>query len=154
MNTLVQKLHNVVLLIVGNGEKHDCLREMITKMNLQKKIILMGHRSDYLNIILCGDVFVNCSHWEGVSIALMEAISLGKPVVVSNINGNRELVIDDRNGIIVQNGDVTAFATALETILLDDKLRERFSAGSLFLAQEKADCRSMVTDTQELYRSM
>ncbi len=153
MKVLSDRLPYAVLLLVGAGEKLSSLEELIRQYGLEGRVFLMGHRADYLDVMRSADIFVNCSRWEGVSIALMEALALGMPVVASDINGNRELVEDGGNGFLVSTTDVKGFAGAIERLLTDSRLMQSFSARSVEISRERVDSTKAIRAIEDLYLS-
>jgi glycosyltransferase involved in cell wall biosynthesis len=82
-------------------------------------------RDDGLGIVAAADVFVFPSLFEGLPLALAEAMSLGVPIAASDVPANRELLGD--TGILVPAGDAATMAAAVQSILSDASLRERLS---------------------------
>jgi glycosyltransferase involved in cell wall biosynthesis len=78
---------------------------------------LMGHREDVWPIMRAFDVFVLASQYEGLSFALLEAMALGLPVVVTDVVGAREAVQDEVSGLVVPPNDPTSLAQAILSLL-------------------------------------
>jgi glycosyltransferase involved in cell wall biosynthesis len=77
---------------------------------------MLGYRDDTTRLIAAADVFVLASHHEGLPVTVMEALTLGVPVVATAVGGLPE-VVDDGNGILVPPGDATALADAIQRAL-------------------------------------
>ena len=92
----ISQLENIEYLICGEGKLRPKLQKLINRLKSSDKIVLLGHRSDVKELLSSSDIFVFPSKREGLSIALMEAMSIGLPCLVSNIRGNRDLI--DING--------------------------------------------------------
>jgi glycosyltransferase involved in cell wall biosynthesis len=97
--------------------------------------MLLGHRSDVSDLLVAADVFVFPSLWEGLGGAVIEALALEVPIVASDLPALREVVIDGENGVLVNPGEVSDLAEAIQTILnapstagLVSGNRERFVA--------------------------
>lgn len=80
--------------ILGRGTNEEIYRETVKKLDLNKKVHLLGYRDDVKEIDRAADLFVFPSFQEGLPLALMEAIRENTPVIASDIRGNRELVPD------------------------------------------------------------
>lgn len=101
------------LVICGKGDLQSKLKSMISFRKLQSKIILAGYREDIKDILLSSDCFVFPSKREGLSVALMEAMAAGLPVVCSKIRGNVELVDEGKGGYLCESGKPEEYAQAV-----------------------------------------
>lgn len=130
------KTGNPSLVIVGDGPEHTSLATRAAE-KLGARAVFTGalsHR-DTLATIADADVFVLNSSYEGFSHLLIEALSLGVPVIATRVGGNAELITDGENGLLVGSGDTEALAEALEKVLVDAEfaraLRARAKTSSL-----------------------
>ncbi|HEU4960636.1 MAG TPA: glycosyltransferase [Sphingomonas sp.] len=105
--------------IVGEGEPLPMLRRLAREEGVADRIQLLGARDDVPQLLRAADLYVNCSLWEGLPVAIIEALMTGLPVVATNVAGNRELVRPELNGVLVAPGDPEALADAIAGILLD-----------------------------------
>jgi glycosyltransferase involved in cell wall biosynthesis len=110
------------LLLVGDGPlrnnlKHLCQREAI------KNVTFCGNRSDVGDILRETDIVVSTSLREGLPRSLMEAMAAGKPVVATDIRGNRDLIRHGRNGHLVRVGDTADFAEKVCSLIENPGLR-------------------------------
>lgn len=113
--------------ICGKGEKEKELKSLAKKSGIEKYVILAGHRDDINEILDMADLFVFPSFHEGLSVALMEAMAKGLPIVCSNIRGNVDLISDFDGGILVRPDDIIGFSDAIERMILDKNTREQYS---------------------------
>ena len=86
--------------VLGEGRERDSLLKLIKKFNIEEDFVLYGNVENPYPYMKQADIYVHASEYEGKSIAVQEAMTLGKPVIVSDCNGNRELVTDGINGLI------------------------------------------------------
>ena len=106
MKYVVKKIPDAKLQILGQGEEYNYLMKVIIDNKLETNIELLGfikNVDDYLNKV---KVFVLASYYEGLSNSILEAMSLGIPVIATNSNGgNKEILIDDKDkyGILIPN---------------------------------------------------
>lgn len=115
------------------------LRSIEEDPDLNRKIQLLGYRSDVPDLLRAGDIFVLPSHREGMPRSIIEAMLTGLPVVATNIRGSRELVIDGETGILVPVGSANDLANALRELVEDSALRNRMGAAGLMQARERYD---------------
>ncbi|MCS5420927.1 MULTISPECIES: glycosyltransferase family 4 protein [Psychrilyobacter] len=92
-------------LIVGVGNKEKELKSYVKNKKLKKRVLFLGFRKDINDIIATSDVLVSMSYREGLPRNIMEGLAQGKPFVVTNIRGNRDIIIDNKNGYLVEVDD-------------------------------------------------
>lgn len=108
------------LLIAGQGKDRDVLEQTVSDLNLQKKIIFAGVRSDVPKLLMSSDCFVLPSRYEGLPLVLTEALAAGTAIVVSNFEAAQEIIVDGQNGLVVSREDVGALYRAMVRVK-DDK---------------------------------
>ena len=109
-------------ILCGKGDKEEYLKELVKQLNLQDKVIFAGYRNDIREILKISDIFCFPSYREGLSVALMEAMAVGLPIVASNIRGNSDLIINGENGYLYNCYDSDAFSKGILTLFNDKKL--------------------------------
>ncbi len=123
---LVRKGHDLVVVIMGEGNERRFLETIIGEESLQGRVLLLGHVIDGPRHLLALDLFALPSHTEALSYALIEAGYAGLPVVATRVGGIPEIVTDEQSGLLVKRDDPRALAEALERLLRDGALRQRF----------------------------
>ncbi len=114
---LAVKAHpQAALAIIGAGELEAELKDQIHSLGLERNIYLIGPRSDVPRLLAASDIFLNSSLWEGLSIAMLEAMEAGLPVVATRV-GDAEKLLSNGNGLLVEANHVEAFAVALTRLL-------------------------------------
>lgn len=109
---------NLRVLIAGReGRSTPELRRRIQKAEVAEVVQLLGARDDIGDLLCAADVFVFPSRYEGIGGAMLEAMIMGVPVVVSDLAGLREVLDDGRCGVLVPPGDPAALAAAVERTL-------------------------------------
>ena len=118
---VVAELPETLLLIVGDGPDRAMLEEQTQNLKLTKNIVWLGQKKQQEVFQLYGlvDVVAMPSFFEGFGLAAAEAMSAGLPVVGSNIDGLKEVVMDSHTGHIVPVGSSHAIAKALVQVLTD-----------------------------------
>ena len=100
--------------------------------------------------IQLADIFVLPTNYEGVPIVVIDALSYGKPVVSSDVGGISEIVLNDKNGYVVDNED-GVFAEKIEYILNNDAMYEKFSKNSFKIFRENLSMEKMVNEYTRVY---
>ncbi|QAY78030.1 glycosyltransferase [Sphingosinicella sp. BN140058] len=119
--------------IAGGGALMAELQTLVASERAGSIVELLGPRSDVRALMTEADLYVNCSLYEGMPIAILEALSSALPIVATDVPGNREL-IDNRSGILVPGSDPQALALAVQAALTDELGYRRLSQGALSAA--------------------
>lgn len=157
---LVEKYDNVRLLLVGTGFTGDAdnteegLRRFVNENLLTGRVIFLGYRSDIPQLLRVMDVFCLPSFKEGLPISLIEAMAAGLPIVGTNVDGIKDLVIPNRNGLLVDLGDVDGLVSALDALITNDGLRERMGNESRNLAINTYSLRRCIDEYEKLFLSL
>lgn len=117
-----KKLHYV---ICGIGYARDKLLSAAKELGVLDRIHLLGYRNDIVAILKSSDIFVFPSIREGLSVALMEAMAAGMPVIVSKIRGNIDLIDDNKGGFLCNRFDTDCLSEAIDTLSCDSELMEK-----------------------------
>ncbi len=114
------------LAVVGEGPDREVLERHAAEQLPGRTVFtgLLSH-ADTLATIQMADVFVLNSSYEGLSHLLIEALSLGVPIITTRAGGNLKVITNDDNGLLVPVGDTSALAAALTRIFSDEALRAR-----------------------------
>jgi glycosyltransferase involved in cell wall biosynthesis len=119
----VLRTHRAQLLVVGDGELGDDLRELTHELGLDCAVSWVGLQADTSTWLRRMDVFAFPSRLEGSPNAILEAMATGLPIVATRIGGIVDLLEDGRTGLLVPPGDAEALAMALGRILRDASFR-------------------------------
>jgi glycosyltransferase involved in cell wall biosynthesis len=110
------------LLLVGDGALKAEMKDLASSLGLSSRIHFLGVRDDVPDIMRAADAFALTSVSEAASITLLEAMAVGRPVVVTAVGGNPEIVRDGVDGLLAPRGDSKAIAVALDRVLTDHDL--------------------------------
>ncbi|THB75657.1 MAG: glycosyltransferase family 1 protein [Desulfobulbaceae bacterium] len=110
-------------LVVGDGELRESLKGQVQTRGIENNVIFTGFVADMDEMYLGADILIQTSIWEGTPMCLLEARSLGLPVIASNVGGNSDIITDGENGFLVESGNVEQFIGALGHYMDDEKLR-------------------------------
>lgn len=142
------------LLMAGNGELRSAAQEALVQAGCGQLAWLPGSRDDVAELLAAMDVFVLGSLREGISNTILEAMSVGLPVIASETGGNVELVLGESTGLLVPPGDPAALARAMVRYGREQPLRDRHGAAARRRAVEEFSLDRMVVDYDHLYREL
>ena len=152
---LVNKiLPKIKFLLVGDGVLRSSIQGLILKFNLQNSVILTGWRRDMPRILSAIDVFVLTSLWEGLPVAVLEAMAASLPVVVTSTGGVSEIVKEDKNGFCVPICDIQQMSEKLVSLLKDENLRKQMGQNARSSLDFNFKSENMLRNTQDLYMTL
>lgn len=140
------------VLIAGEGAERPALEAYIREHGLSGRAALLGNRLDVPDLQAAADVFAMPSLWEGLPLAVLEAMFAANPIVATTASGIPEAVIDGREGFLVEAGSTEALATALHRLLTDADLRHSMGDRARGRATEEFGIRVMADAYERLYR--
>jgi glycosyltransferase involved in cell wall biosynthesis len=122
-------LKDVTFLIAGSGRDLNSLKRKTKKLGLTQRVKFLGQieKKEVVNLYQDVDLFVFPSYHEGLPTALLEAMSCGLPVIATDVRGNREIISDKKNGIIVPPRNPKKLAETIIMLMDDAKLRKTIS---------------------------
>jgi glycosyltransferase involved in cell wall biosynthesis len=130
-----RKCPKTILVIVGPGRLKDELSEQIQRLNLSERAFLIGERADVPRLLAASDMFISSSHWEGMPIAVLEAMSAGLPVVSTAVAGLVDIMAG--RGILVPSKNPPVLAQAVIDLLDHPEEMHQFGELSRQYVQEK-----------------
>ncbi len=143
---------DVRFVVAGEGELRGELEELVRAAGLGGRFLLLGQRADVPGLLTELDVFVLSSDFEGMCLAVAEAMAAERPVVATAVGGVRQSVVSGETGILVEPGDPDALAAGILQLLRDrERSREMGRAGRR-RALELYALDRMVAQTAEVYR--
>lgn len=146
--------HPAVLRLVGEGPSDDSLRALAAELGIADVVDFAGRHEDVMAQLDLADVFVLPSRVEGMSNALLEAMTGGLPCIVSDIPGNRAVISDGSSGLLVPVDDPVCLATALERLLTDRDLRAHLGSAARATIERTYALTTVATQYLGLYAAM
>jgi glycosyltransferase involved in cell wall biosynthesis len=125
---ILKHLPDARFLLVGDGSLQATLEAQADRLGIRDAIVMLGARTDVRQLLSISDVAINPSHREGFSIAVLEAMAAGLPVVATDVGGNAEAVVSGESGIVVPPGEPEQLAEAVCAILDDRTYAARLGA--------------------------
>ena len=126
MKIILEQKPQAILLVVGWGPLENELKMMARNLGIQNRVSFTGkcQHDEVFRLLSITDIFVFSSLWEGFGLAMGEAMAMGKPIVSTETDGSRALVIDKETGLLVPPRDPIALATAIISLLNEpEKMR-------------------------------
>lgn len=134
---VLTKYPDARLQIAGDGPEREKLEALVTQLGIGGSVRFLGFLQDVTGILSESDVFVMSSRYEGVSIAVLEAMCAGLPILATNVGGIPETVIDGVTGVLVPDDDIGAMTAGMLRLLESADDRKRFgTAGKEYLHRE------------------
>ena len=153
---LKDRFPHVWFLTVGaslsQGARNPIPPDLVDRYGLRDRTVNLEDRADMPALYACMDIVVLPSYWEGLPRCLMEATAMAKPIVASNISGNREVVEDGVNGFLVPPRDVGALAEAIARLVQEPALRLTMGARGRQQAQRLFDESRVFASIDTIYR--
>lgn len=144
---------DVKFLFVGSGPLTDHLVQRTKALGVESCCKFVGRvKHDLLpEYLSAADVYVSPSFSDGTSVSLLEAMACELPVVVTDVEGNLDLVKSGSNGIVVKKGDSASIAKAIEELLERPDLRRAFAQKNRKLVCQKGDFARSMEKLEEMY---
>jgi glycosyltransferase involved in cell wall biosynthesis len=138
-------------MFAGRGQLESELNGGVKGVGLDKRVHFLGLRQDIPRILALLDVFVLPSLSEGLSMAILEAMMAGKPVIATGVGGNPEIVLDGETGFLVPAKDSQALAASLIKLLKNPQMAIQFGENGRRRAERQFSLHTMVSAYQSLY---
>ncbi len=141
------------LVIVGDGPLRRRVDALVRRRGLGDRVRVLGFREDVTQLLASADVFVLPTHWEGMPLAVIEAMMAGLPVVASRVGGIPEAVQDGVTGFLVPPRRADVLAKALEN-LRDPERRRWMGEEARRVARERFTVSRMTQETLAVYEDL
>ncbi|WP_435260852.1 glycosyltransferase [Tenacibaculum sp. nBUS_03] len=153
-----QQQKDIHLVVLGVGFYSPSLvkiKELIKKKNLESNITLVEwlEREKALSILRKADLYISTSRYEGLPYAVIEALALGKPCVVTNVDGNKDLIENNFNGFKVKK-EKNEIVDKVFTLINNEKEIERMGLNSRKHFEKKFNIKNNISLLEEIYKSM
>lgn len=153
---IIELMSESYLLIIGRGPEKEKLKNMIEKCHLYDRVILVGEcpHSLVIKYLQASDVFILVSESEGVSNAMLEAMSIGLPVVAAKISGSENIIIDKNNGLLFEAGNKEQLQSKLVKILSEHDYREKLGKEARNTVESKFSFDVVIYKYTTLYKEL
>lgn len=138
-------------IVAGEGEERQRLERLRRDLGLEEQVLLPGYVAPVAGLLTAADVFVNPAWAEAFPYAVLEAMSLAKPCVVTDVGGTAEAVIDGESGLVVPPRDAPLLAAGIERLLSDRSLAARCGEAARERLLQRFTREQMVEGTLAVY---
>jgi len=137
---------------VGDGEDREVVQDRLKDMPVSVEFTgFIDDPGDYYSVAFC---YISTSRWEGMPLAVLEAMSYGVPVIATNVRGNRDAVISGENGFLFDESAPADAADHLCRIAEDELLWKKLSENSVKLCNEKFSYNNTARLNSDLYHNI
>lgn len=140
---------NIHYVICGVGSEKSNLLKLAQNLGVSEKVHLLGYRNDILEIMKASDALIHPSSREGLPVSIMEALSVGLPVIASKIRGNADLIQDNINGWLVDNNNIDEFVYRITDIVNGGS----FDKNKIYHSVTKFDFSEIIPHIYDVYNS-
>lgn len=153
----VNKSEDIHLVLIGVGHHADQLeivQNLVLKLNLKEKITILNwtSREDVLHIVSKAKLYVSTSRYEGLPYAIIESLALSIPNVVSDCDGNRDLIKNDYNGFCIKNENTKEFSQRIIQLLKEENLHYEFSKNAKETFLKHHNINEKINNLESIYR--
>ncbi|MDF2557769.1 MAG: glycosyl transferase [Bacillales bacterium] len=141
----------IKLLLVGNGPLEEQYKLLAKEQKVDDDVLFLGYRNDIHSLLQISDLAVSSSRREGLPVNVMEAMSVGLPIVSTNVRGSRDLVVNGKNGFLVEVDDIEGFIDSIKKIVKSKTEIELFGKNSLELI-EKFSLKIVSKEMEQIYK--
>lgn len=152
----VRKEKDIHLVIMGVGHHSDKLedvKKLIDKLKLNNSVTLIDwtERENIFHIIDNSKFYISTARYEGLPYSVIEAMALSKPCVVSDCDGNRDLIQNDYNGFVLKDDDISKFSDKIKLLLEDHSLLKKLSMNAKECFNENYNIQKNIKKLEEIY---
>lgn len=151
---VLQQRPDARFMIVGQGRLEQELQFHAQALGIADRVLFTGVRHDIPAILEDTDIFVLSSLWEGLPVTAVEAMAAARPVVLTDVGGNRDLVEHGTHGYIVPPGDVPALAEHLLLLMNNDAQRKTMGRAAREQVRTAFSMETFVRQHEQLYAMM
>jgi len=141
--------YHLKVLLVGDGPRRRAIEQLIQSSGLQEHVLVAGLQRDVRPYLHRADCFVISSHQETFSMAALEAMAAGKPIIITDVGGAAEMVEDGENGFLYAPGDVDSLVEKIKTVI-DQDLFVKMGDASKRIVSERFTSQKMVREYEEV----
>jgi glycosyltransferase involved in cell wall biosynthesis len=148
---VLKRIPKARFLIVGGGSLEGDLRQRAAALGLEREVIVTGYRTDAVDLMQTFDCFVQTSLFEGMPMALLEAMALNKPIVATAVGGVPEVVEDGVCATLLSSRDPQELTDALVSVAADPAVRKRIGDAGRRRYERNFTAAAMVSQYERLY---
>lgn len=139
---------------LGDGHLEETYKEMVASLGMTSRFHFEGAVSNVDEYLMKTDIFVLITHWEGLPISIIEAMSCSLPIIATDVAGVQEAVENNINGYTVLRKDIVGVRKAIEELCTHEELRMIFGNNSRKIFEERFTINMMYKKTLNLYKKL
>ncbi|QDT97300.1 glycosyltransferase [Gimesia aquarii] len=148
---VVNSIPTFQLHIVGDGPERTVLEQKTAALQLESNVQFLGERNDVPSLLSQSGFYVSSSLTEGISLTLLEAMSVGLPIVATSVGGNPEIVQQPETGILVPSADATKLAEAVLQMCRQKECWQQMGQAARDRVEQHFNIQSMIKEYENLY---
>ena len=126
--------------------------ELTKQLKIEKNILFLGYRKDVLELISSMDFIVLSSRWEGFPLTPIETFAMKKTIIVSNIDGNNEIVRENENGLLFEKDNIQELTEKMNKLIEND--RKKLEENAYKDYQEKYSYKTFIDNYNKIYNNI
>lgn len=152
----VKKTRKIHLIVMGVGPvsgQLESVKNLIQELDMGNYVTLLNwtERTDVFNIINQSKFYISTSRYEGMPYSIIESLALSKACVVTNCDGNKDLITDNYNGFVVENEDIKDFKSKILRLLSDEELLDKLSKNAFNSYSENYNIKKNISELESIY---
>ncbi len=147
----IKKPHNIKCAVIGTGPYKELLERRIHSKGLKGRVMLAGAKDCIKPWLCAADIFILPSLWEGIPIALLEAMALGLPCIATSVDGVREVIDEGQNGLTCPPANPEELAQAVIRLCEDVPLRNSLALSAKKTIRDNFSTQLMVKNYEQVY---
>lgn len=149
---LNESFPGIKLVIIGGGNYRPELEAQSRQLGCQNAILFVGQKSqnEVINILSVTDIFVNPSYSEGLPTSVMEAASIGLPIVATNVGGTSEIIRDGETGFLVEAGNTRQLKERLSELIDNSAVRQKLGTTARAFVMQRYDWHTVIQNMIEV----
>jgi len=154
---LVDSGLNVRLQIAGSvydKNYYARLEALVGELGIKERVKFLGECKDVFALLRKSNAFLLCSEREPIALSIQEAMTIGVPVIASEVDGSLELIENGKSGLLVSVGDIAGYANALESLLKQPEFSKSLVKNARKAIEQKFSAQRMVQEYAELYEEL
>lgn len=149
-------IHLVLMGIGHHADELDNIKKLILDLGLNNDVTLLNwtSREDVFNIIKNSQIYISTARYEGLPYSVIEALALSKPCIVSDCDGNRDLVEDGINGFVIKNQNIESFKNKSLNLLQNKELLMDLSKNAYEVFHKEYNIENNISILENIYSNM
>lgn len=144
----------IQFLLVGNGDLKEATLQLAEELKLGSRLKFLEARQDVPDFLRALDVYCLPSLWEGLPIGLLEAMAMAKAIVATGVDGTKEAIQDEVNGLLIPPKSPQKLAEAIVRLAADANLRQTLGAAARQTVLREFNVEVMTREVEQLYEQV